>query len=126
MQQHRPAIEVGPRGDSLIGTASVLIGGERDELRPTRTGALLVAYEYPEDRFAAPVHGERVAAEAADGLAALGEHPPAALRPHWQRLRVCHAGALIQSGEVEQGRALLQALVIETDPGSVPWAMAAR
>ncbi len=45
MQQHRPAIEVGPRGESLIGTASVLIGGERDELRPTRTGALLVAYD---------------------------------------------------------------------------------
>ena len=45
LQQHRPAIEVGPRGESLIGTATVLIGGERDELRPSRTGGLLVAYD---------------------------------------------------------------------------------
>lgn len=45
LQQHRPAIEVGPGGDSLVGTATVLIGGERDELRPSRTGGLLVAYD---------------------------------------------------------------------------------
>ena len=45
LQQHRPAIEVGPRGESLIGTATVLIGGERDELRPSRTGGLLVAHD---------------------------------------------------------------------------------
>lgn len=41
----RPAIEVGPGGNSLLGTAAILVGGERDELRPTRRGALLVAYD---------------------------------------------------------------------------------
>ncbi len=45
LQQHRPAIEVGPNGDSLVGTATVLIGREHDELRPSRTGGLLVAYD---------------------------------------------------------------------------------
>lgn len=41
----RPGIAVGPGGNSLLGTAAVLVGGEKDELRPSRSGALLVAYD---------------------------------------------------------------------------------
>ena len=34
-----------PNGDALLGYAGILIGGERDELRPSRTGSLFLAYD---------------------------------------------------------------------------------
>ena len=108
--------------DPLSGVAA--LAGLRREALAQDDAALRAQVDELECRLQADLDGRVSLRVAQDGLAALGEHPPAALRPHWQRLRVCHAGALIQSGEVEQGRALLQALVIETDPGSVPWAMA--
>jgi len=45
LQARRVGIDVGPRGESLLGHAAVLIGHERDELRPSRRGSLLVAYD---------------------------------------------------------------------------------
>ena len=45
LQARRAGIEAGPDGNSLLGTAAILVGGERDELRPSRRGALLVAYD---------------------------------------------------------------------------------
>jgi diguanylate cyclase (GGDEF)-like protein len=86
--------------------------------------ALRAQVDELECRLQADLDGRASLRVAREGLAALGEHPPTPLRPLWQRLRTCHAGALIQSGEVERGRALLHELVIETEPGSDPWAMA--
>ncbi len=86
--------------------------------------ALRAQVDELECRLQSDLDGRASLRVAQDGLAALGESPAPALRPLWQRLRVCHAGALIQSGEVERGRSLLHALVVETGPGSVPWAMA--
>ena len=34
-----------PRGDELLGYAGILMGGARDELRPSRTGSLFLAYD---------------------------------------------------------------------------------
>ncbi|HEU4457786.1 MAG TPA: PAS domain S-box protein [Methylibium sp.] len=45
LQQRRAGIEIGPGGSSLLGHAAVLIGRERDELRPSRSGGLLLAYD---------------------------------------------------------------------------------
>lgn len=45
LRERRAGIEIGPGGNSLIGHAAVLVGGERDVLRPSRSGGLLVAYD---------------------------------------------------------------------------------
>ncbi|MET0209036.1 MAG: PAS domain S-box protein, partial [Burkholderiaceae bacterium] len=45
LQQRRTGIDIGPDGASLLGHAAILIGGEHDQLRPTRRGSLLVAYD---------------------------------------------------------------------------------
>jgi len=45
LRQRRTGIDIGPDGASLAGHAAVLIGRERDELRPTRRGSLLLVYD---------------------------------------------------------------------------------
>lgn len=45
LQQRRTGIALGPGGASLLGHAAIMIGREHDELRPTRRGSLLLAYD---------------------------------------------------------------------------------
>ena len=45
LRERRSGIDIGTGGNSLLGHAAVLIGGEHDELRPSRSGSLLVAYD---------------------------------------------------------------------------------
>lgn len=45
LRQRRSGIAIGPDGDSLLGHAAVLVGRDRNELRPTRSGGLLVVYD---------------------------------------------------------------------------------
>lgn len=45
LQQRRTGIAIGPDGNSLLGHAAVLLGSAGDELRPSRRGGLLVAYD---------------------------------------------------------------------------------
>ena len=40
-----PASSTDPKREVLLGYAGVLMGGERDELRPSRTGSLFLAYD---------------------------------------------------------------------------------
>ena len=40
-----PGMTIDAAGDELLGYAGVLMGGERDELRPSRTGSLFLAYD---------------------------------------------------------------------------------
>lgn len=53
LQERRTDIEVGPGGDSLLGHAAILIGRERDELRPSRRGSLLLVYDLARYKAAA-------------------------------------------------------------------------
>ena len=45
VRERRAGMTVDPNGNELLGYAGVLMGGERDELRPTRTGSLFLAYD---------------------------------------------------------------------------------
>jgi len=45
VRERRAGITVDPNGNELLGYAGILMGGERDELRPTRTGSLFLAYD---------------------------------------------------------------------------------
>jgi PAS domain S-box-containing protein len=45
VRERRAGMTVDSRGDELLGYAGVLMGGEHDELRPTRTGSLFLAYD---------------------------------------------------------------------------------
>ena len=41
----RAGMTLGPGGNELLGYAGILMGGERDVLRPTRTGSLYLGYD---------------------------------------------------------------------------------
>ncbi len=45
VRERRAGITVDPNGNEMLGYAGILMGGERDELRPTRTGSLFLAYD---------------------------------------------------------------------------------
>jgi PAS domain S-box-containing protein len=45
MRERRAGMSLAADGDSLLGYAGILLGGERDQLRPSRTGSLLLAYD---------------------------------------------------------------------------------
>ena len=45
VRERRAGMTVDPNGNELLGYAGILMGGERDELRPTRTGSLFLAYD---------------------------------------------------------------------------------
>jgi PAS domain S-box-containing protein len=45
IRERRAGIAIGLNGDLLLGHAGILMGGERDELRPSRTGSLFLAYD---------------------------------------------------------------------------------
>ena len=45
IRERRAGVTTDAKGDVLLGYAGVLLGGERDELRPSRTGSLFLAYD---------------------------------------------------------------------------------
>ncbi|HET8831824.1 MAG TPA: PAS domain S-box protein [Casimicrobiaceae bacterium] len=45
IRERRAGMTTDPNGDALLGYAGILLGGERDELRPSRTGSLFLAYD---------------------------------------------------------------------------------
>jgi PAS domain S-box-containing protein len=45
IRERRAGIAIGLNGELLLGHAGILMGGERDELRPSRTGSLFLAYD---------------------------------------------------------------------------------
>ncbi|HVO88021.1 MAG TPA: ATP-binding protein [Casimicrobiaceae bacterium] len=45
IRQRRAGVTTDANGDTLLGYAGVLMGTERDELRPSRTGSMLLAYD---------------------------------------------------------------------------------
>ena len=45
IRERRAGVTTDAKGDVLLGYAGVLMGGERDELRPSRTGSLFLAYD---------------------------------------------------------------------------------
>jgi len=45
LRQRRTGIDIGADGNALLGHAAVLLGSEGGELRPSRSGGLLVAYD---------------------------------------------------------------------------------
>ncbi|NUZ08331.1 hybrid sensor histidine kinase/response regulator [Piscinibacter koreensis] len=45
LSERRAGIETGPGGRSLLGHAAILLGSRGEELRPSRSGSLLVAYD---------------------------------------------------------------------------------
>ena len=45
IRERRAGMTIDPNGDELLGYAGILMGGERDELRPSRTGSLFLAYD---------------------------------------------------------------------------------
>lgn len=45
LQQRTTGIDLGPGAASLLGHAAIMIGRERDELRPSRRGSLLLVYD---------------------------------------------------------------------------------
>ena len=45
IRERRAGMALGPGGNSLLGYAGVLLGGAHDELRPSRTGSLFLAYD---------------------------------------------------------------------------------
>ena len=45
VRERRAGMTVDPGGNVLLGYAGILMGGARDELRPTRTGSLFLAYD---------------------------------------------------------------------------------
>ena len=45
IRERRAGMATDSNGDALLGHAGILLGGERDELRPSRTGSLFLAYD---------------------------------------------------------------------------------
>ena len=45
IRERRAGMTLGPHGNSLLGYAGILLGGEHDQLRPSRTGSLFLAYD---------------------------------------------------------------------------------
>ncbi len=45
MQEHRPGLTIVSNGNELLGHAGILMGSEREELRPSRTGSVFLAYD---------------------------------------------------------------------------------
>jgi PAS domain S-box-containing protein len=45
LRARRAGVSLGPRGNSLLGLSTIMLFGARDELRPTRSGSLLVVYD---------------------------------------------------------------------------------
>ena len=45
VRERRPGLTIDSNGDELLGRASVLMGSEREELRPTRIGSVYLAYD---------------------------------------------------------------------------------
>ncbi|HKE41064.1 MAG TPA: PAS domain S-box protein [Casimicrobiaceae bacterium] len=45
IRQRRAGMTTDAKGDALLGYAGVLMGSQHDELRPTKTGSLLIAYD---------------------------------------------------------------------------------
>ena len=45
IRERRAGMTTDANGDALLGYAGILIGGEREELRPSRTGSLFLAYD---------------------------------------------------------------------------------
>jgi len=45
IRERRAGMTVDSTGNALLGYAGILLGGERDELRPSRTGSLFLAYD---------------------------------------------------------------------------------
>jgi PAS domain-containing protein len=45
IRERRAEVTTDANGDALLGYAGVLLGGARDELRPSRTGSLFLAYD---------------------------------------------------------------------------------
>ena len=45
IRERRAGIAIGLNGDALLGHAGILMGTEHDELRPSRTGSLFLAYD---------------------------------------------------------------------------------
>ncbi|HET8584693.1 MAG TPA: ATP-binding protein, partial [Casimicrobiaceae bacterium] len=45
IRERRAGIAIDANGDMLLGHAGILMGAERDELRPSRTGSLFLAYD---------------------------------------------------------------------------------
>ena len=45
VRERRAGMTLDPSGNELLGYAGILMGGERDVLRPTRTGSLFLAYD---------------------------------------------------------------------------------
>ncbi len=45
MRERRAVLTTDEKGDVMLGYAGILMGGERDELRPSRTGTLVLAYD---------------------------------------------------------------------------------
>ena len=45
IRERRAGMTTDANGDELLGYAGILLGGERDELRPSRTGSLFLAYD---------------------------------------------------------------------------------
>jgi two-component system NtrC family sensor kinase len=45
LRERRAAMAIDPNGESLFGQAGILLGGERDGLRPSRTGSVVLIYD---------------------------------------------------------------------------------
>ena len=45
MLEHRPGLTIVSSGNELLGHADVLMGSEREQLRPSRTGSVFLAYD---------------------------------------------------------------------------------
>jgi PAS domain S-box-containing protein len=45
MRERRPGMTIDSNGNELLGHAGILLGGERDELRPSRTGSVFLIYD---------------------------------------------------------------------------------
>ncbi|HVN36031.1 MAG TPA: PAS domain S-box protein, partial [Casimicrobiaceae bacterium] len=45
IRERRAGVTTDPKGDVLLGYAGILMGSERDELRPSRIGSLFLAYD---------------------------------------------------------------------------------
>ncbi len=54
-RERRARVSVDPSGNALLGYAGILLGSEREELRPSRTGSLLLTYDLARSRTEARV-----------------------------------------------------------------------
>jgi two-component system NtrC family sensor kinase len=45
IRAHRTGMSISPNGNELLGYAGILMGSEREELKPSRTGGLFLAYD---------------------------------------------------------------------------------